>query len=311
MGKNMEKSILSNLLVALSKEGADVTVKEAIRNGRKESTGIVFNGICGKEIVPKSESGTQISPILYADDYIQDLLAGEFEKVAKKMVATVLGADIEYANGIRKNAEAFIGSFEAAKKNLILCVAPKVASEIVRSSILDLKLYVRISVGSGESVAVTKTLLDYWGIDEEELFAAAMESAMARGYRIISLAEYVNSEKWGPEMEPESQSIMEATEVKSDMTYIVSNSESRYGASALVMPEILAKIAKLLGITDRMVIIPSSIHEILIMRMNWDIPDKEICQMIQDVNAEEVEESEVLSSHPYYYNAKTGELSIK
>lgn len=305
----MTKEILSNLLVALSKEGADVAVKTAVRNGHKISVGIIFNEICGKEIVPKNESAIQMLPTLYAEDYMRDLLAGEFEKVAKKMVATVLNADTECAKGMQKKAKTFIDSFKAAKKNLILCVAPKVASEIVRSSILDLKQYVRISVGGGSSIAVTKILLDYWGIDEEELFAAAMESAMARGYRIIGITEYIRSGKWGTE--PECQSIMEATELKPDMAYKVSNEESCYGASALVMPEILAKIAELLGITDRLVILPSSIHEILIMKMDPDMPYEYISQMIQDVNAEEVEESEVLSSHPYYYNVKTGELSVR
>ena len=306
---NMTKEILSNLLVALSKEGADVAVKTAVRNGHKISVGIIFNEICGKEIIPKSEAGIQMLPTLYAEDYMRDLLAGEFEKVAKKMVATVLNADTECAKGMQKKAKTFIDSFKAAKKNLILCVAPKVASEIVRSSILDLKLYVRIAVGDDSTIAVTKTLLDYWGIDEEELFAAAMESAMARGYRIIGITEYITSGKWGTE--PECQSIMEAAELKPDMLYKVSNKEGYYGASALVMPEILAKIADLLGITDRLVILPSSIHEILIMKMDPDMPYEYISQMIQDINAEEVEESEVLSSHPYYYNVKTGELSVR
>ena len=227
------------------------------------------------------------------------------------MVATVLNADIAQVKEMQKNAKTFIDSFKAAKKNLILCVAPKVASEIVRSSILDLKLYVRISVGGGGSVAVTKTLLDYWGINEEELVAAAMESAMARGYRIIGITEYITSEKWGLGTEPECQSIMEATELKPDMLYKVSNKEGYYGASALVMPGILAKIAELLGITDRLVILPSSIHEILIMKMDPAMPYEYISQMIKDINAEEVEESEVLSSHPYYYNVKTGELSVR
>lgn len=307
----MTKEILSNLLVALSKEGADVAVKTAVRNGHKISVGIIFNEICGKEIIPKSEAGIQMLPTLYAEDYMRDLLAGEFEKVAKKMVATALNADTECAKGMQKKVKTFIDSFKAAKKNLILCVAPKVASEIVRSSILDLKLYVRISVGGGGSVAVTKTLLDYWGINEEELFAAAMESAMARGYRIIGITEYITSGKCGLGTEPECQSIMEATELKPDMLYKVSNKEGYYGASALVMPVILAKIAELLGITDRLVILPSSIHEILIMKMDPGMPYEYISQMIQDINAEEVEESEVLSSHPYYYNVKTGELSVR
>lgn len=94
----MTKEILSNLLVALSKEGADVAVKTVVRNGHKVSVGIIFNEICGKEIASKSETGIQMLPTLYAEDYIRDLLAGEFEKVAKKMVATVLNADIAQAS---------------------------------------------------------------------------------------------------------------------------------------------------------------------------------------------------------------------
>lgn len=101
----MTKEILSNLLVALSKEGADVAVKTAVRNGHKISVGIIFNEICGKEIALKSETGMQMLPTLYAEDYIRDLLAGEFEKVAKKMVATVLNADIAQVKEMQKKRQ--------------------------------------------------------------------------------------------------------------------------------------------------------------------------------------------------------------
>ena len=57
-------------------------------------------------------------------------------------------------------------------------------------------------------------------------------------------------------------------------------------------------------------VLPSSVHEVLIMPKSEDMDPKELRNMVQDVNATQVAEGEILSDQVYEYDAKTHKLSI-
>ena len=57
-------------------------------------------------------------------------------------------------------------------------------------------------------------------------------------------------------------------------------------------------------------VLPSSVHEVLIMPKSEDMDPKELRNMVQDVNATQVAEGEILSDQVYGYDAKTHKLSI-
>lgn len=57
-------------------------------------------------------------------------------------------------------------------------------------------------------------------------------------------------------------------------------------------------------------VLPSSVHEVLIMPKSEDMDPKELRNMVQDVNATQVAEGEILSDQVYEYDVKTHKLSI-
>jgi hypothetical protein len=75
----------------------------------------------------------------------------------------------------------------------------------------------------------------------------------------------------------------------------------------LLRGDYLEKIAD--AMDEDFYIIPSSIHEILILRYDESIDPCELVRVIRDVNANVVEEQEVLSDSLYRYDRKTGMAS--
>ena len=57
-------------------------------------------------------------------------------------------------------------------------------------------------------------------------------------------------------------------------------------------------------------VLPSSIHEMIIMPENATMSRKELCEMVTEVNAQYVEQDEVLSDAVYYYSCVNKTLQI-
>ena len=93
-----------------------------------------------------------------------------------------------------------------------------------------------------------------------------------------------------------------------DDMYVLSNQSRNLGAgTAFLCTRPLQELCRKWG-TDTLVIIPSSIHELICIRAN--IADAEfINQMIKDVNEGVVSEREQLSDHHYIYHADTDTFS--
>ena len=92
--------------------------------------------------------------------------------------------------------------------------------------------------------------------------------------------------------------------------FILSNETRQFGAICMLYPEVLKKfcVEKMI---DGVFVIPSSIHEVLLMIADKNKVDVGyIRQMIKEVNYENVSEVERLSDSPYYYDVATDTLRI-
>ena len=90
----------------------------------------------------------------------------------------------------------------------------------------------------------------------------------------------------------------------------LSNETRQFGAISMLYPEVLKKfcVEKMI---DGVFVIPSSIHEVLLMIADKNMADVEyIRRMIKEVNNENVSEVERLSDSLYYYDVATDTLRI-
>ena len=88
--------------------------------------------------------------------------------------------------------------------------------------------------------------------------------------------------------------------------YVLTNQEMRFGASAMLYSKKIGRLAERFGCD--VLILPSSVHEVLL------IPDDHIReyefyrQMVEEVNRTHVEPEEVLSYGLYRYCRKKSEI---
>lgn len=89
--------------------------------------------------------------------------------------------------------------------------------------------------------------------------------------------------------------------------YVLTNAEKMNGAAAILDSKTMEGISEKLG--GDFVIIPSSIHEVIILPLNTADTDT-LNGMVNDVNASEVAPLDVLSNHVYKYDATAKKVVI-
>ena len=144
------------------------------------------------------------------------------------------------------------------------------------------------------TVPLRKTTLAEWGVDEYSLLRSAL----------------LNSRELHPMYCRTMQEILEIPEgLDGGMgpeIYVMTCREAGYGAATMFYPGVLAEMAKRLG--GDFYLIPSSVHELLALRMELlDDPDG-LREIIRSVNREAVLPGDFLSNSLYGYRVRRGEL---
>ena len=156
------------------------------------------------------------------------------------------------------------------------------------------------------TIRVTKALLAQWGVTEETLFHDTMAADKAREPGLFDMGEAMMS-MFGGRM-PENN-LLRSEETLTVFTgqvpafYILTYRDGRFGSSLLAHKDVLKRVGERIG--GGFYIIPSSIHELLIMRDDL-IKASVLFEMCHDINLSEVSEEERLSDRVQHYDVATG-----
>lgn len=90
--------------------------------------------------------------------------------------------------------------------------------------------------------------------------------------------------------------------------YVLTNSQKLYGASCMLYPGILEAISEKLR--HDLFLLPSSIHEMILLPAENRSSHKELSEMVAQINQTELAADEILSSHVYYYSRTEQALHI-
>ena len=84
--------------------------------------------------------------------------------------------------------------------------------------------------------------------------------------------------------------------------YVLTNRARNLGAAVILYPDTCKYARSIIG--ENFYILPSSIHELILIPESYGISRKQLEAMVQEINTVEVEAEEVLSGTVYYYSAK-------
>lgn len=91
--------------------------------------------------------------------------------------------------------------------------------------------------------------------------------------------------------------------------YVFSNQQGINGATVLIYPDALKEFISRYQVTEKyLFILPSSIHEIILVPANKLSMQESLQQMVKEVNKSEVAEEEILSNRILIYNCEKDAL---
>jgi hypothetical protein len=163
----------------------------------------------------------------------------------------------------------------------------------------DISLIVRYRIGDTGSFIVKNEMLPLFRLTSDELIREAMKNTAKRDYQTAPLAQ-VLAEMSG----------MDAEEFGFDEgPWVLKSRDGMYAGAAIACPEVLGRAADAMG-ADEVYVLPSSVHELLLVRVTDGISPDELRDMVRRVNETEVSKDEWLSEEVFFFDAHSMKLSV-
>lgn len=281
---------------ALGQEYA-VELKEVRKNN-----GVVLQGL----MIRKKEE--HVMPTIYLNSFWEAYEGGvAFAEIIKKIVS------IFREDGVgRKIDVAFFTEFDKVKDRVCFrLVNREKNAELLEKApyipMLDLAIcfYYAFDSGGVENgmIPIYRSHLDNWGVSERDLMECAMENTPRLFPSEIIPMENVLGDLLQEIPEEMRQDIMQKVSMK-----ILTNSRKTYGACSILYPGVLERMAEQLN--GDFYLIPSSVHEFLLLPKEQDRGEDELREMILEVNRTEISPEEVLSDHLYFFCKKEKEIRM-
>ncbi len=286
--------------------GKTVEIREITKNNNVTLKGLTIH-----------EENSNVSPNIYLEGFYKDYLAGaSLDTIADKVIG------IFESNKAPKEMQGIadmLCNFDCVKDSIVtrLVNTERNGEALVNmphSEFLDLTVVYCVNLesvngGVSGSVKVTNDLMSHWGITIEELDAIARKNDIINcQYYYQSLDEFIMKMMMNSGLsEEEAAEYIE--QCGSPVPFnILRNKDSIYGATALLHSEILERFSDECG--GDLYIIPSSVHELLVLPVDTSHPVEEYQYLIEEVNENEVSEEEFLSNSLYLYSRDAKEVSI-
>ena len=170
----------------------------------------------------------------------------------------------------------------------------------------DLAIVYRVHLSVSEegtgSVLLNNAHLKLWGVNQSEIHdQAVMNMPKILPYTFENMNDII-AEMMGAEIEDFEEMTGE------NMMWVLSNERKMQGAAYMFDEEVMSTIAEKLG--GDFIVLPSSIHEIIILKEEENMDLEYIHGMVSEVNESQVEPEEVLSDAIYRYSSKDNKLSL-
>lgn len=161
-------------------------------------------------------------------------------------------------------------------------------------------------LGSG-TIQIYNSHLEMWGVTKEELLEVAKENTQKLFPCVIDSMMQVVKEMMRAEGLPYDAEDFSATE---SPMYVVSNKQKEYGAINLFNVELLRDFANTKNKCNFW-ILPSSLHEVLLVPDDGNVGVAELLNMVTEVNSTQVMPEEVLANSIYKFVYATGEVRLE
>ncbi len=149
------------------------------------------------------------------------------------------------------------------------------------------------------TVMIKNDDLKRWNITSDDLWDIAYMNTMKRdAFELKPIQSMIQ------EMCPDA--FEEGEELAPSGMYILTNKSRTYGSVGMLSTSLFQEIADLFH--ENLLILPSSVHELIVLPDNGMFNKSDLNATIREVNQNEVDPTEVLSDHYYYFDRYKGRI---
>lgn len=281
----------------------NITSKDWKETSQVEISVVKKNNGVSKAGLSIREDEHDVSPLLYLDDYYIHYQNGELlENIIRNIradydkkvqMAAVKIPNLQEFENIRGRVIYRLVNYEKNKEILEDCPHIRLYDLAV-----TFRWVARIDdVGVSTSLITNKQVKE-WGVSVNDLVLAARQNTPR-----LFPAQIIDMEEMLAGM---VSFILYPSTIP---MYILTNEQELNGASALLYGDILKDFANKKGAD--MYILPSSIHEVIMIPADRIDDPKKLSSMVHEANTTVVSTGDVLSDSVYYYDRKKDQILVK
>ena len=207
-------------------------------------------------------------------------------------IVAMAGEALEKGRGLDPER---IQNYAAAKELLTLSLVPvrgneEMLKDLPHKEIEDLAVIYRAELSPGATVVINNSLLQNYGITADQLHEDALINSQEKApasvrpmFEVLGVPE---------ELAPEGPPAL----------YVATTASGHLGAGVIAYPGVMEQAAEKLG--GDFFVLPSSIHEVLLVRANDPEEYHSLEAMVRQINEAEVAPADRLSDRVYHYDSK-------
>ena len=251
-----------------------------------------------------------VSPVLYMESYYEDIKQGKEVGIVMQDIAN---SYIQHERSSRSIDEHSLMDYEYVRQwiePVLLNSADnrEMLAQMPHRKMADLSLFYSVVFSDqGDDMRASMKIknghMAYWGVSEQDLYMQAISNIESRETNTLFPMDSVLAAMFtGRE---NGQNLLQAVPGENmqplpDGMYVLTNEQKTCGASLLAVPGIMEKVDQLFP--EGYYILPSSIHETIILPKSCGVSAKELGEMVRDINRTQVDREERLSDCVYEYN---------
>lgn len=279
------------------KEGAMKKLQDRLGSGYEfnfarvpKNNGIVLDGLSVRK------KGSDAGPMVYLEHYYERFQEGEAFDLLTEELADIcrqglpIMHELSVLNDFSRLRDKIVYSLICSNTN------KELLEDVPSVPYLDLSIVFFIYIEEKDHSSQARALihnchLDKWGTTVDELYFLARHNTPRLLPLDLMTLKPVFKDTAVDALLPEHK--------KAPM-YVLSNVVGLYGAAALLYPGALKAVADKIG--KDLVILPSRIHEVILITYDEETVPEEMDRMVYSVNREHVPMEDRLSDHAYLYS---------
>ena len=277
-----------------------VTLNHVMKNNGTELDGITI-----------MEKDKNIAPTIYINSFYDRYREGVS---LKAVVSEIIRIYNQNKNSININADYF-ENYENVRKTIVYKLVnyqknKKLLEDVPYKRVLDLAVVFYCLIEQRKGVSATALIhnehLRIWNVTEDEIYNDALKNTPVLLAGSIVPMSKILSEIAGTAPVDNDEKVCEYT--GEDILYVLTNSSRVNCAACILYDNLLKKFAN--DVHSDLYILPSSVHEVIIVPKKNAFDKSELADMVREVNEQGVSQDEILSDNVYEYNRKNGLITM-